>query len=195
MGPRYRGIDHPWRNFSQCQLPVRKGRGETDGLHSSWRTPSEWIPLLQRCPDPLRSRLKSAQATEILTKMSHKKEAEKSVRCVTSLSFLFHKTRRGMANNARGLLFEKAVHSPDTSSLGVSLRGETETVHKQKIPCRKWAVDPVIRATSRCSLALKEDGLMEAKMCPDPSIQIRGPYSGQYQITALPSHLIHLLSS
>lgn len=132
MGPRYRGIDHPWRNFSQCQLPVRKGRGETDGLHSSWRTPSEWIPLLQRCPDPLRSWLKTAQATEILTKMSHKKEVEKSVRCVTRHFSISQNKKRYGKQCQRAPVWESHALLPHFQPWGEFERGNWNCSQAEK---------------------------------------------------------------
>ena len=82
---------------------------------------------------------------EIFTKMSHKKKTEKPVRCVTRLSFLFHEPGRsdGKITSEQSMLCRgPSLRNPHTYGLGLRVRGETETVHRQQSSHRKPAIGP-----------------------------------------------------
>lgn len=70
---------------------------------------------------------------EIPPKMSHEKQAEKPVRCVTRFSFLFHKAGRscGKQCQRRELSpLEQSALPRHTCSCWQECREETKTVHR-----------------------------------------------------------------
>lgn len=132
---------------------------------------------------------------------THKNESQKRQKNqwdVLPIS-LFYFTKQGevVTNEARGPLLDKSACPYYTSGLGLRLRGEKETVHRQESPCRKPVVCPGYQADQQMLSSPERGWVCGGPDVPWPISRNKRPLSWTVSNNsvshAFSSHVIHLL--